>query len=118
MIKVMTGELKPTTGSVWKHPNLGIAYVAQHAFHHVEQHLEKSPNEYIRWRFDRGEDKEEQHKVFRKISKEEEKQMQELIMHKGEPKKLERIQARRKSKKSYEYEVKVRGGGRKLGVEM
>ena len=51
------------TGVVWKHPNLGMAYVAQHAFHHVEQHLEKSPNEYIRWRFARGEDREELHKV-------------------------------------------------------
>ncbi len=37
MIKVLCGEAEPTEGTVWKHPNLRIAYVAQHAFHHLEQ---------------------------------------------------------------------------------
>ena len=54
MIKLLTGEMKPTVGSVYKHPNCRFAYVAQHAFHHIEQHLEKSPNEYIRWRYEGG----------------------------------------------------------------
>ena len=43
---------------MWKHPNARVAYVAQHAFHHIEQHLDKTPNEYIRWRFQHGVDKE------------------------------------------------------------
>lgn len=47
LIKVLTGETEATEGTVWKHPNLRIAYVAQHAFHHLEQHLDKTPNEYI-----------------------------------------------------------------------
>jgi energy-coupling factor transporter ATP-binding protein EcfA2 len=47
LIKVLTGETEATAGTVWKHPNLRIAYVAQHAFHHLEQHLDKTPNEYI-----------------------------------------------------------------------
>ena len=50
---------------MWKHPNLRVAYVAQHAFHHVEQHLDMTPNEYIRWRYAFGEDREEQDKVGR-----------------------------------------------------
>ena len=50
MIKVLTGEVVPQTGEVWRHPNARIAYVAQHAFHHIESHLNKTPNEYIRWR--------------------------------------------------------------------
>jgi ATPase subunit of ABC transporter with duplicated ATPase domains len=37
MIKILTGELEPQDGMVWKHPNLRVAYVAQHAFHHIEQ---------------------------------------------------------------------------------
>ena len=37
MIKVLTGEMEPTYGSVWRHPNMRVAYVAQHAFHHIEQ---------------------------------------------------------------------------------
>tara|TARA_B100001250_G_scaffold413621_1_gene448364 strand:- start:559 stop:3645 length:3087 start_codon:yes stop_codon:yes gene_type:complete len=58
MIKMLTGETIPTKGTVWKHPNARVAYVAQHAFHHIEKHLNKTPNEYIRWRFEHGEDKE------------------------------------------------------------
>jgi elongation factor 3 len=63
MIKLLTGELVPQTGDVWKHPNARVAYVAQHAFHHIEQHLNKTPNEYIRWRYANGEDKESLVKV-------------------------------------------------------
>merc|ERR1712100_309060 len=63
LIKCLTGEAEPDQGTVWRHPNMRYAYVAQHAFHHVEQHLEKTPNEYIRWRFQTGEDKENLTKV-------------------------------------------------------
>ena len=37
MIKILTGEIEALEGIVWKHPNLRVAYVAQHAFHHIEQ---------------------------------------------------------------------------------
>jgi elongation factor 3 len=50
MIKLLTGEIEPQEGTVWKHPNLRIAYVAQHAFHHIEQHLDKTANQYIQVR--------------------------------------------------------------------
>lgn len=82
--KVLTGEVVPQTGEVWKHPNARVAYVAQHAFHHIENHLKlaflifavvliviniyfslcsKTANEYIRWRYSGGEDKESLVKV-------------------------------------------------------
>jgi elongation factor 3 len=54
LIKLLTGETLPTTGTVWKHPNLRIAYVAQHAFHHIEEHLDKTPAQYLWWRFVRS----------------------------------------------------------------
>ena len=81
MIKLLTGELEPDKGSgeVWKHPNCRVAYVAQHAFHHIENHLELTPNEYIRWRYEHGSDKEGLEKVTAKISDAEAKQMQEPI---------------------------------------
>eukprot|EP00965_Chrysotila_dentata_P255145 6212115-Pleurochrysis_carterae.AAC.1 len=28
---------------IQRHPNMRLAYVAQHAFHHIENHLEKTP---------------------------------------------------------------------------
>ena len=49
------GETEADKGTVWRHPNLRLAYVAQHAFHHVEQHLDLPPEKYIWWRFESGE---------------------------------------------------------------
>jgi elongation factor 3 len=57
-IKVLNGELKPTAGTIVKHPNMRLAYVAQHAFHHLEKHINKTPTQYILWRFAGNEDKE------------------------------------------------------------
>merc|ERR1712166_1009217 len=57
-IKVLVGEQKPTEGSIWKAAGLRMAYVAQHAFHHLEKHMQESPTEYIMWRFAGNDDKE------------------------------------------------------------
>ena len=55
LIKLLTGELMPGGGSVWKHPNARVAYLAQHAFHHIEEHLDATPSEYIQARsFENG----------------------------------------------------------------
>ena len=109
IIKVLTGEVVPQEGDVYKHPNLRVAYVAQHAFHHVEQHLDKTPNEYIRWRFQYGEDRELLAKESRKLTDEDKKQMEKTISIEGEKYKLEVIMGRRKAKRSYEYELKFVG---------
>lgn len=37
MVKALIGELDVYEGTVWKHPNMRVAYVAQHAFHHIEK---------------------------------------------------------------------------------
>lgn len=68
MIKVLTGELEPQQGTVWKYPNSRVGYIAQHAFAHIEHHLDKTPNEYIRWRFEFGDDREGLDKANMKIS--------------------------------------------------
>jgi elongation factor 3 len=57
-IKLLTGELKPSCGTIWQHPNMRLAYVAQHAFHHLEKHMTQTPSQYIMWRFAGNEDKE------------------------------------------------------------
>ncbi|KAF9437120.1 translational elongation factor EF-1 alpha [Entomortierella beljakovae] len=109
LIKVVTGETIPQVGEVVKHPNLRVAYVAQHAFHHVEQHLSKTPNEYIRWRYQFGEDRELASKASRQITPEEEAQMKKLVQweinEKIEKVQIEDIYGRRKAKRSFEYEV-------------
>merc|ERR1711904_238026 len=58
MIKCLLGELKPTSGTIMKVQGCRIAYMAQHAFHHLEEHLDKSATQYIMQRFAGGEDNE------------------------------------------------------------
>jgi elongation factor 3 len=90
---------------VVKHPNLRVAYVAQHAFHHIEKHLDKTANEYIQWRFATGEDREAEDKEAKKASEEEEKKMAEKIVLDGAKYVVERLLSRRKLRNSYEYEA-------------
>ena len=68
---------------MWKHPNLRIAYMAQHAFHHVEQHLKSTPADYFWWRFASGEDREGMMKVTRKMSAAEVQQRDDAIREVG-----------------------------------
>ena len=107
MIKLLTGELEPESGFVWKHPNLRVAYVAQHAFHHIENHLDKTPNQYIQWRYATGEDREAQKKVDRLTEEEEAELKMQKVQLEGEKAKrtVEKLLNRRKLKKGYEYEV-------------
>ncbi|RHY05331.1 hypothetical protein DYB34_007216 [Aphanomyces astaci] len=106
MIKMLTGEVEPTTGTMWKHPSMRFAYVAQHAFHHIEEHLDLTANQYIQWRFQSGEDKELMAKETRKISPEEKARLEQPVNWEGEKRVLETIENRRKLKKSFEYEIK------------
>jgi elongation factor 3 len=123
MIKVLTGEVVPQTGDVWSHPNARVAYVAQHAFHHIEEHLDKTPNEYIRWRYaNNGEDKESLVKLSMVLSEEEEKlqkgQFEYTWTDEESGKLMKRkdtiislVGGRRQKGKDFEYETKFRGGG-------
>jgi len=123
MIKVLTGEVVPQTGDVWSHPNARVAYVAQHAFHHIENHLDKTPNEYIRWRYaNNGEDKESLVKMAMQFTPEEEKLQKEQFEYiwvdqetgkqlKRKDTIIELVGGRRQKGKDFEYETKFRSGG-------
>ncbi|KAJ2962338.1 hypothetical protein NQZ79_g2466 [Umbelopsis isabellina] len=106
MIKLLTGEMVPQEGVVWRHPNLRIGYVAQHAFHHLEQHLEKTPNEYLIWRYQGGEDREVLEKETRIWTDEEREQMEKHITIDGSSRQIECILGRSKLKKTFQYEIK------------
>lgn len=101
LIKMIVGETLPTNineSKLYIHHNLRIAYVSQHAFYHVEQHLEDSPAQYIQWRFKHAYDEEKIQSETYRITKEE----QEAIDNFG----LEDIWSRRKRAGILEYEVK------------
>jgi len=135
MIKLLVGEIMPQIGDVWKHPNCRVAYVAQHAFHHIESHLNKTPNEYIRWRFsNNGEDKESLVKVSLQYTEEEmvlQKKPYELQFIDEESGKISKVKkvvaelvgGRKQNKsKEYEYEIKYSGStvdsGEYLGAKV
>jgi elongation factor 3 len=122
MIKLLTGELEPDEGSgdVYKHPNCRVGYIAQHAFHHIENHLDKTANEYICWRYRNGNDREELVKVTTIVTEEDEKRMKEPVPVEfvdpstGDPLSSKRkikglTEGRRenKLKKDQEYEVQL-----------
>jgi len=101
LVKMIVGETQPSNIGACKlyiHHNLRVAYVSQHAFYHVEQHLDNAPAAYIQWRFKEGYDKEKiQSDAFR-ITPEEQKAIDDFG--------LEAIWSRRLRAGKLEYEVK------------
>jgi elongation factor 3 len=114
MIKVLTGELVPQEGDVWMHPNARVAYVAQHAFHHIESHLDKTPNEYIRWRYEGGQDKEALVKISMVFTPEEEKnqktpfEIKDPLTTKMVKKTVVEVVGNRRKMKNGDFEYEVR----------
>lgn len=103
LIRMIVGESLPSNLGAckfWIHHNLRIAYVSQHAFYHVEQHLEDAPAAYIQWRFKHGYDKEKLNSEAYRISEEEQKVIDDLS--------IEGIWSRRLKGGKLEYEVKKR----------
>merc|ERR1712205_255807 len=130
-IKVLVGEAKPTEGTIWKASGLRMAYVAQHAFHHLEKHMRETPTEYIMWRFAGNDDKESLEFKSTELSVDEEKaratkwcidsvsgSVRRCVDPKEDPKKAKQDEAgavipdallnrkQKKKEKTYEYEVK------------
>merc|ERR1719507_278250 len=134
MIKCLLGECKPTEGVIQKVQGSRIAYMSQHAFHHIESHLDKSATQYIMQRFAGGEDNESLENLANLgATKETEGQNVKKMLYKdgnlvecdtyydekGEMQyqkkslvnavELEQIANRRKGKKESEYECKWKG---------
>lgn len=134
MIKCLLGELKPTSGTISKVQGSRVAYMSQHAFHHIEAHLEVSATAYIMQRFAGGEDNESLENLANLgATKETENQKAKRMLYKdgnlvecdtfynskGELEyqkkslekavELEAIAIRRKGKKEHEYECKWKG---------
>merc|ERR1711966_401268 len=131
MIKLLTGELEPDAGSgeVWKHPNCRVGYIAQHAFHHIEKHLDETANDYIRWRYANGGDREETVKVTFVNTPEEIKAMEtafelQFTNEDGSVRKakyiVERFTERRRDNKAnrkQEYECQMKGSEALIWVD-
>jgi elongation factor 3 len=104
LINVLTGELIPTAGEIYQHENIRIAYIKQHAFAHIDNHLDKTPSEYIQWRFQTGEDRETMDRANKIITEDDEAAMNKIFKIEGTQRRIIGIHSRRKFKNSYEYE--------------
>ena len=98
-------------GEIWKHPSLVIGYVDQHVFHHIDHQLDKTPLEYMLWRYQTGEDLEDMQAANRQIYEEEAKKMKDdsLVVIEDQKRIINEILTRKKLKRSYEYEVSLKG---------
>jgi len=130
-IKILVGEMTPQVGTIWKASGLRMAYVAQHAFHHLEKHMQETPTQYIMWRFAGNDDKESLEFKSDKLSVDEETaraakwcidqvrgDVRRVTDPKEDPKKAKQDEAnvvvpdavlnrrQKKKEKTYEYEVK------------
>ena len=104
LVNVLTGELVPTSGEVYQHENIRIAYIKQHAFAHIDNHLDKTPSEYIQWRFQTGEDRETMDRANKIITDDDEKAMDKIYKIESTLRRVIGIHSRRKFKNTYEYE--------------
>ncbi|KAJ8115155.1 hypothetical protein OPT61_g3140 [Boeremia exigua] len=104
LVNVLTGELVPTSGEIYHHENIRIAYIKQHAFAHIDHHLDSTPSEYIQWRFQTGEDRETMDRANKIVTEEDEKAMDKIYKIEGTQRRVIGINSRRKFKNSYEYE--------------
>merc|ERR1719157_401802 len=130
-IKILVGEMTPGQGTIWKASGLRMAYVAQHAFHHLEKHMTETPTQYIMWRFAGNDDKESLEFKSTELSVDEEKaraqkwcidtvtgEARRCVDPKEDAKKAKQDEAgvvvpdallnrkQKKKEKTYEYEVK------------
>ncbi|KAJ5906416.1 Elongation factor 3 [Penicillium subrubescens] len=105
LVNVLTGELIPTAGDVYQHENIRIAYIKQHAFAHIDNHLDSTPSEYIQWRFQTGEDRETMDRANKIVTEEDEKAMDKIYKVEGTLRRVVGIHSRRKFKNTYEYEI-------------
>ncbi|KAI5785047.1 armadillo-type protein [Peziza echinospora] len=104
LVNVLTGELIPTKGDIYTHENIRIAYIKQHAFAHIDNHLQMTPSEYIQWRFQTGEDRETMDRANRQVTADDEMAMNKVFLVEGTQRRVIGISSRRKFKNSYEYE--------------
>ncbi|KAA8892708.1 P-loop containing nucleoside triphosphate hydrolase protein [Sphaerosporella brunnea] len=118
LIKVLTGEVIPQQGKVEKHPNLRVGYLSQHSLEPLQFHLDKTPSQYLQWRYAHGDDREVLMKATRKLTPEEEEQMAKPIdLGDGSgPRRIQNIVGRQKWKKSFQYEISWVGLGPKFNT--
>ena len=108
LVKLLVGEIEPDQGIIEKHPNLRLAYIPQNVTSILKGHEDKSPVEYIMWRYRTGADRAQTSKNALKMSDEE---IADIKARANANKTfiIKEFGARRAGKREHEYEAKSEG---------
>jgi elongation factor 3 len=104
LVKLLVGEIEPNQGIIERHPNLRMAYIPQNVTSALEGHYDKTPVEYIMWRYRLGFDREQTDKSTITFTPEE----IEAIKEKAKLNKsfvVKELKSRRTGKREHEYEA-------------
>lgn len=108
LVKLLVGEIEPNQGFIDRHPNLRVAYIQQNVTSALEGHFDKTPVEYIMWRYRLGFDREQSDKSTITFTPEE----LEAIKEKAKQNKtfiIKELKSRRTGKREHEYEALAEG---------
>jgi elongation factor 3 len=108
LVKLLVGEIEPNQGLIERHPNLRMAYIPQNISVTLEPHKDKTPIEYIMWRYRLGYDREQSNKNALTLSDEE---INKIRAKAKEDKTfvIKEFVSRRAGKREHEYEAKSEG---------
>jgi elongation factor 3 len=108
LVKLLVGEIEPNQGIIDRHPNVRMAYIPQNISTVLEPHEDKTPIEYVMWRYRLGSDREQENKNALIMTEEE----IALIKARAKENKtfiIKELISRRADKREHEYEAKSEG---------
>jgi elongation factor 3 len=108
LVKLLVGEIEPNQGIIERHPNLRMAYIPQNVTAALEGHYDKTPVEYIMWRYRLGFDREQKDKSTITLTEDE----IAAIKEKAKLNKtfiVKELKSRRAGKREHEYEAIAEG---------
>jgi elongation factor 3 len=108
LVKLLVNEIEQDQGIIEKHPNLRLAYIPQNVTSILKGHEDKSPVEYIMWRYRLGADCLQTEKKALKMSDEEIEEIKRIAKD-NKTFVIKELVARKTGKREHEYEAKADG---------
>ena len=108
LVKLLVNEIEQDQGIIEKHPNLRLAYIPQNVTSILKGHEDKSPVEYIMWRYRLGGDCMQTEKKALKMTDEEIAEIKRIAKD-NKTFVIKELLARKTGKREHEYEAKADG---------
>ena len=108
LVKLLVNEIEQDQGIIEKHPNLRLAYIPQNVTSILKGHEDKSPVEYIMWRYRLGGDCMQTEKKALKMTDEEIAEIKRIAKE-NKTFVIKELTSRKTGKREHEYEAKAEG---------